>query len=90
MLENIKKNFEQLVSLYEQERQQRLQYASELENSKLEIEALKKRIVDLERQVDNHTLTDAFAATSDDHSVAKERIEKLIKEMDKCISLLEK
>lgn len=90
MLESIKKNFEKLVSLYEQERQQRIQYASEIEKSRIEIDTLKKRIVDLERQVDNHLLTDAFAATAEDHSVAKERIEKLIKEMDKCISLLEK
>jgi hypothetical protein len=44
----------------------------------------------LEQQVDNLHLTEAFRATTGNDSGAKDKIEKLIREIDKCISLLEK
>ncbi len=90
MLEDIRRKFEKLVALYESERQFHLRLSDELELSRQENEKLKKRIIDLERQVDNHKLTEAFAATSADNADAKEKIEKLIKEIDRCVSLLEK
>ena len=90
MLEEIRKEFETLVSLYEKERETRVRMTSELEKSRLENEALRKRIIDLERTVDNHTLAEAFTAVTEDHGAAREKIEKLIREMDRCISLLEK
>ena len=48
----------------------------------------RKRIEDLEQQVDNLHLSEAFGVAGDG-SAAKEKIERLIKEIDKCISLLE-
>ena len=90
MFEDIKKSFEKLVALYESERGQRMRLQKELESAKAENAAYKERIIDLERQVDNHKLTEAFTSSSGDNSAAKEKIEKLIKEMDRCISLLEK
>lgn len=90
MLEDIKKDFEKLVALYEGEREQRVQLSKALDASKAENETCKKRIIDLERQVDNLKLTEAFTTSTGDNSGAKEKIEKLIKEMDRCISLLEK
>lgn len=90
MLEEVRKEFETLISLYEKEREERLRLQDSLEKSMKENKALRKRIIDLERTVDNHTLAEAFTAVSEDHAAAKERIEKLIREMDRCISLLEK
>jgi len=90
MLEEIKKDFERLVALYESEREQRMRLERELESSRAESETRKKRIIDLEREVDNLKLTEAFTSAGGDNSAAKEKIEKLIKEMDRCISLLEK
>ncbi|MBS7317790.1 MAG: hypothetical protein ACI3ZH_03385 [Candidatus Cryptobacteroides sp.] len=90
MLEEIRKEFETLVSLYEKEREARVRLSSKLEENRQENEALRKRIIDLERTVDNHTLAEAFTAVSEDHDAAKEKISKLIREMDRCISLLEK
>jgi len=91
MLEDIKKNIEKLVALYENEKQARIALTEELEKAKSDIETYRQQIYDLERQVDNLKLTEAFTIPSDgDTSVAKERIDKLIREIDKCISLLEK
>ena len=48
-----------------------------------------RRIEDLEHQVDNLRLTEAFMAPAGSDSGAKEKIDRLIKEIDKCISLME-
>lgn len=90
MLENIKNNIERLIALYEGERQERLRLAGELDKSRGEIDAYKKQISELERQVDNLKLTEAFTSPSGGNAVAKERIDKLIREIDKCIALLER
>ncbi|HBH08880.1 MAG TPA: hypothetical protein DDX40_05725 [Rikenellaceae bacterium] len=88
MLEGIKTDIEKLIALYEAERQERERLQSELVQCKADNESCRKRIEDLEQQVNNLHLSEAFGAGGDS-SVAKEKIERLIKEIDKCISLLE-
>ena len=88
MLEGIKTDIEKLIALYESERAERKQLQEELARSKADNESCRKRIEDLEQQVDNLQLSKAFGVTGDG-SAAKEKIERLIKEIDKCISLLE-
>lgn len=90
MLEDIKHNFERLIALYESERQRGARLLTELQQAKSDIESSKKQITDLKRQIENLTLAHAFTASPDDNGAAKEKIEKLIREIDKCISLLEK
>lgn len=89
MLEGIKTDIERLIALYEAERTERINLQSELGRSKAENESCRKRIEELEQQVDNLHLTEAFMAPAGSDSGAKEKIEKLIKEIDRCISLLE-
>ncbi len=88
MLEGIKTDIEKLIALYEAERSERVRLQSELQRCKVENESCGKRIEDLEQQVNNLHLSEAFGVAGDG-SAAKEKIEKLIKEIDKCISLLE-
>ena len=52
-------------------------------------EAYRKQITDLNQQIDNIRLASAFTGAGG-NAAAKERIEKLIREIDKCIKLLEK
>ena len=59
-----------------------------LAESRAENETCRKQIGDLEQQVNNLQLSQAFGAAGDP-GAAKEKIERLIKEIDKCISLLE-
>lgn len=89
MLEGIKDNIVKLIALYEAEREEKDKLRSELVRCKAENETRGKRIEELEHQVDNLRLTEAFLTPAGSGSGAKERIEKLIKEIDKCISLLE-
>lgn len=88
MLEGIKTDIEKLIALYEAEKSERVRLQTELVQSKADNESCRKRIEDLEQQVNNLHLSEAFGVGGDS-SAAKEKIEKLIKEIDKCISLLE-
>lgn len=88
MLEGIKTDIEKLIALYEAERSERERLQAELVRCGAENESCRKRIEDLERQVNNLHLSEAFGVGGDS-SAAKEKIERLIKEIDKCIALLE-
>ena len=88
MLESLRKDIEKLIALYEEEKAERIRLQALLAECCAENESCRNQIGDLEQQVNNLQLSEAFGATGD-KVAAKERIEKLIKEIDKCISLLE-
>lgn len=88
MLENLKDKLMRIVALYEGEKQRADSLAERLGKSESELISCKKQIIELEREIDNLRLFMAFGAGTD-NSVAKERISVLIKEIDKCIKLLE-
>lgn len=89
MLEDIKSNIEKLISLYETEKQRADALQAQLEQSCETIAAYKEKVTDLDGQIDNLRLQYAFSGAGDP-VLAKERITKLIREIDRCIKLLEK
>jgi len=90
MLEDLKKDIEKLIALYEGQKVENEKLNEALAKSREECQAQKKQIEELEHQIDNLKLAEAFGASSGSDSGAKEKIAKLIKEIDKCIALLEK
>ena len=88
MLEDIKSNIARLVALYEAERQRADLLAGKLSESEEKCLQYKEQIADLNQQIDNLELMRAFQAAGDPEE-AKERIARLIREIDKCIKLLE-
>ena len=89
MLETVKDRIRQLIAAYESERMERIKLQTELEQTRLQNEAYRKQIIELERQIDNLKLTEAFKAGSSDTAAAKKKIDSLIREIDRCISLME-
>ena len=89
MLENIKHKIEQLIAAYEKEKMERINLQEALRQSKLQNEAYKMQITELEREIDNLKLTKAFMADSSDNTQAIKKIDRLMKEIDRCISLME-
>jgi len=90
MLEDIQKNFERVIALYEGEREASEGLRAKLAESEASNDTYRKQIAELERQVENLRLAEAFLTPTGSSDSAKERIDKLIKEINKCISLLEK
>ena len=88
MLEEIKSNIARLVALYEAEKQRADALAARLSESEEKAGHYREQIAELNHKIDNLGLSGAFMGDKD-NTVAKERIEKLIREIDKCIELLE-
>lgn len=89
MLETVKDKIRQLIAAYESEKMERMRLQTELEQYRTQNETYRKQIIELERQIDNLKLTEAFKAGSSDTASAKKKIDSLIKEIDRCISLME-
>lgn len=88
MLEDIKSNITRLIALYEGERQRADSLESSLRESAAQIEQYRAQITELNSRIDNLKLSMAFTGGGD-NELAKARIEKLIREIDKCIKMLE-
>jgi hypothetical protein len=82
--------YEKLIALYEKEREKNAKLLDELEQCKADRDKFQKQIEELEVQMDNLHLAEAFKAQTDSNDGAKEKIDSLIKEIDRCIALLEK
>ena len=89
MLETVKEKIKQLIAAYETEQAERIRLQSELEQTRTQNETYKKQITELERQIDNQKLTEAFMAGGADTAAAKKKIDSLMKEIDRCIKLME-
>ena len=89
MLETVKQRIQQLIAAYETEKMERIRLQSALEQAQTKEEAYRKQIIELERQIDNLKLTEAFKVSSGNSPEARKKIDGLIKEIDRCISLME-
>ena len=89
MLENIKHKIEQLIAAYEKEKMERINLQEALQLAQRQNETYKMQITELEREIDNLKLTKAFMADGTDNVQAIKKIDRLMKEIDKCISLME-
>ena len=89
MLETVKQNIKQLIAAYEAEKMERTRLQSALEQAEAKNKAYREQITELDRQIDNLKLAEAFKAGGAGSPEAKKKINSLLKEIDRCISLLE-
>ena len=87
MLDAVRQKITQLIAAYETEKAERMKLQAELERKVSENETYRKQIIELERKIDNQRLAGAFL--NGDNAESKKKIDRLIKEIDKCISLME-
>ena len=87
MISDLRSKIERLISLYEREKQRGDELASQLEASRAEIADKKQQITELKSQIDHYKLAGAFTGT-EDVQASRERLNKLILDIDKCIKLL--
>ncbi|MBE6214937.1 MAG: hypothetical protein E7123_01760 [Bacteroidales bacterium] len=87
MFDAVKQKITQLIAAYESERAECDRLRAELEKSEEHNKIYRQQIIELERQIDNQRLAGAFLCG--DNKDSKKKIDRLIKEIDKCISLME-
>ena len=86
MFDAVRQKIAQLMAAYESEKAECERLRAALEQSTSQNEAYQKQIIELERQIDNQKLAGAFL--NGDNTESKKKIDKLIKEIDKCITLI--
>ena len=89
MLEDIWTDIRTLISIYEKTKREYEEVSEQLRRSEDAAVRDREQIYELEKQVDSLKLRNAFLATSGDEE-AKEKVDRLIREIDKCIAMLEK
>ena len=89
MLETLKQRIQKLIALYETEKAERVKLRMEREKTQRQNEAYREQITELEREIDNLKLKGAFMAGGTDNAQARKRIDRLVKEIDRCITLME-
>ena len=88
MLEEIRKQIEQLIARYEAVKAENQRLRQELQACKETGAALRKQNNELETEIETRKLAEAFSAGVPS-AEAKAKVDTLIREIDKCISYLE-
>ena len=81
MLDTIKQPVVKLIAAYEKEKAERARLHKELEDAKQQNETYKKQIIELERQLDNLKLSEAFKGTAGNGAEARKKVNALLKEI---------
>ena len=88
MFDEVRQKITRLMAAYESEKAESERLRAALEQSTAQNQVYQQQIIELERQIDNQKLAEAFMAGGN-NAESKRKIDKLIKEIDKCISLME-
>lgn len=90
MLAELRKHIEKLISLYESEKAENEKLRLELSQRNELVLDLRKQLGELEQKIETQKLSAAFLPQGADQAAAKEKLDKLIREIGRCIALLEK
>ena len=88
VIQKLKGHIEQIISKYELALSESISLKEELEKCKTDLEEKNNKIKELEQKVELMQLGDAFKASSEDVKEAKKKIARIVREIDKCISML--
>lgn len=84
----LKSKIEELISRYEAVRSENKELKERLEQAVAQNDIKTQKLNRLEKQIENLQLKKAFTDTSGDNTQAKRKVVSLIKEIDKCMELL--
>ena len=79
---------EELISRYETLHRENVGMRAALAKYEADNRKKDQKITELEKQIDNLRLKEAFLGTAADRAQAKRKVARLIKEIDACVGLL--
>ena len=90
-LENLSSNVDKIVSFCKSLIENNAKLTKEIENLNIELNIKKERLIEIEKKYNDLKLAQAFSSPlSDGNKEAKQKINKIIREIDNCITLLKK
>nr|WP_320000443.1 hypothetical protein [uncultured Draconibacterium sp.] len=88
LLNDLKRNTQQLFEKYNELEQKNKMLSEQVENLKQEIELMEHEKIELGRSYEQLKIANQILSERDETGEAKQRIDFLIREIDKCIALL--
>jgi archaellum component FlaC len=88
VIESLCLRIEALIAKYESVSAENTQLKRIIEKQKTDIQHNKETINELEARINQLQLTEAFVANTTEVDEARRQISKLVREIDKCIALL--
>lgn len=88
LLNDLKQNTQQLFDNYNKLEQKNRVLSEQVENLKKEIELLEHEKIELGRSYEQLKVANRILSENDENGDAKQKIDFLIREIDKCIALL--
>ena len=88
IIDPLKQKIEMLISLHERALTENRELNSQLQTISEELNRYKKEKEDLENKVQKLQMAGAFQSSDEDAKEAKQKIGKLIREIDKCLNML--
>ena len=90
LLIDFKFKIKQIIAKNEAIKQEKSQLLQKVEDLEVVINQLRQENSLLEQKYENLKMVRMLVATEDENKAAKNRIQKLVREIDKCIALLNK
>ena len=87
-IESLKKRIEMLISLYERGAAENIALKRENARLKADLEECSNKLKEKEEKLDKIVLANAFATSGENVKEARQKIARIVKEIDTCISLL--
>ncbi|MDR1698532.1 MAG: hypothetical protein LBR75_01730 [Prevotellaceae bacterium] len=81
-------NIQQLISKYESEKHERESALAEVSRVQRELMHAHKDILELQQKYDNLRLVQNTSLSEDERKTANKRLQRMMREIDKCIALL--
>ncbi|PLX07404.1 MAG: hypothetical protein C0596_10700 [Marinilabiliales bacterium] len=90
ILSTLNDNIQKVILLYNKEKELNGELSAEVEKLNEELNIYKQKNKDLENKYDNLKMAKALNLESGDNNDAKLKLNKIIREIDNCIALLNK
>ena len=88
LIGGFKEKFEKFVYLYRELKTENRQILADLKNLKEEISEKDNKINELKHRLETNDLAKTFIASGDNSKEAKTKINRIVREIDNCIALL--
>jgi len=88
IINKLRNNIKLIISLYEEQREKNREFVTKNKELTHKITNLEDKIKDKELKYNNLKLAKAIASTDDSNHDAKIKVNRIVREIDKCIALL--
>ena len=86
----LRNNLKKIINLYEEEKEKNNELTAQIEKLNSTIEQFKQNKEELENKFEKSKIAKAFIDASSDNHDAKIKVNRIVREIDKCIALLNK